>query len=113
MTTALPKVITIKTAEENREAQNKNRLKNFSSRIYTASGSFIRFISVLAIATILATPLPFIAMRLAIGMFIAEFLLIPLFIAILIGIPVGVAIYIISFIRHKPMINFHSEDTDS
>lgn len=52
-------------------------------------------------------------MRLAIGMFIAEFLLIPLFITILIGIPVGVAIYIISFIRHKPMINFHSEDTDS
>lgn len=106
MTTTLPKVTTIATAEENK-AKNHTALRNITARIATASGSFIRFMVVLAIATVLATPLPFLALKVAIGIYIPEFLLIPFLIAGTIGIPYGVLIYLVSLVKNKPLVNLY------
>lgn len=107
MTTTLPKVTTIATAEENKAKNNHTALRNITVRIATASGSFIRFMVVLAVATVLATPLPFIALKVAIGIYIPEFLLIPFLIAGIIGIPYGVLIYLVSLVKNKPLVNLY------
>lgn len=111
-TSALPKVTTIATAEKNSTKNNHPTLRNISSRIYTASGTFVRFLAILAIATILATPIPFLALKVAIGSYIPEFLLIPTMIAGIIGIPCATVAYLISFVLHKPLINVRTRDTE-
>lgn len=111
-TPALPKVNTIATAEENKTTHNPTMLKNFCSRIYTASGTFVRFLAILAIATILATPIPFLALKVAIGSYVPEFLLIPTMIAGIVGIPCATVAYLISFVLHKPLINVRTRDTE-
>lgn len=85
-------------------------LKNFSARVYVASGSFIRFATILALATIVATPLPFLALRLMIGTYVAEFLLVPFFIAVFVGVPASVIVYALSFAKNKPLIQFHPDE---
>lgn len=111
-TPALPKVTTIATAEENRTKNNHSTLRNISSRIYTASGTFVRFLAILAIATVLATPIPFLVLKVAIGTYVPEFLLIPTMIAGTIGIPCAVVAYLISFVLHKPLINVRTHGTE-
>lgn len=112
MTTTLPKVTIIATAEENSTKNNHSTLRNISSRIYTASGTFVRFLAILAIATILATPIPFLVLKVAIGTYVPEFLLIPTMIAGTVGIPCAVVAYLISFVLHKPLINVRARDTE-
>lgn len=112
MTTTLPRVTTIATAEENKTTHNPTMLKNFCSRVYTASGTFVRFLAILAIATVLATPIPFLVLRVAIGSYVSEFLLIPTMIAGTIGIPCAVVAYLVSFALHKPLINVRTHGTE-
>ena len=105
-TTAMPKVTPTPTAETN----NHTSLKNFSARVYVASGSFIRFVTILALATIVATPLPFLALRVMIGTYVTEFLLVPFFIAVFVGVPASVIVYTLSFAKNKPLIQFYPDE---
>lgn len=105
-TTTMPKATTTPTAK----TSNHAALKNFSARVYVASGSFIRFVTILALATIVATPLPFLAIRLMIGAYVTEFLLVPFFIAVFVGVPASVIVYALSFAKNKPLIQFYPDE---
>ena len=81
-----------------------------SNRLITAFGSLGRFLTILAVTTLIFTPLPWILARIVTGEFIAEFALVSFLFALGAGMPVAFFIFMVSFVRNKPLVQFHEDD---
>lgn len=93
-----------------KQTQDTNKEPKKRNRIATAFGTLGRFLLILFIATLIATPLPWLLTRFVTGMFIHEFALIPLIFATSIGIPLAFILFITSLIRNKPLVSFSEEE---
>lgn len=96
-----------KSSKQSQDIEKEPKKRN---RIVTAFGTLGRFLLVLFIATLIATPLPWLLTRIVTGMFIHEFALIPIIFAISIGMPLALLLFTVSLIRNKPLVNFKDEE---
>ena len=81
-----------------------------SNRLITAFGSLGRFLTILAVTTLIFTPLPWILARIVTGEFIAEFALVSFLFALGAGMPVAFFIFMVSFVRNKPLMQFYDNE---
>lgn len=81
-----------------------------SNRLITAFGSLGRFLIILAVTTLIFTPLPWILARIVTGEFIAEFALVSFLFALGAGMPVAFFIFMVSFVRNKPLVQFYDNE---
>lgn len=96
--------------KDSKQSQDTDKEPKKRNRIVTAFGTLGRFLLVLFIATLIATPLPWLLTRIVTGMFIHEFALIPIIFAIIIGMPLALLLFTISLVRNKPLVSFKDEE---
>lgn len=96
--------------KDSKQSQDTDKEPKKRNRIVTAFGTLGRFLLVLFIATLIATPLPWLLTRIVTGMFIHEFALIPTIFAISIGMPLALLLFTVSLIRNKPLVSFKDEE---
>lgn len=96
--------------KDSKRSQDTDKEPKKRNRIVTAFGTLGRFLLVLFIATLIATPLPWLLTRIVTGMFIHEFALIPIIFAISIGMPLALLLFTVSLVRNKPLVSFKDEE---
>ena len=89
---------------------HKTPARKKSNRLITAFGSLGRFLIILAVTTLIFTPLPWILARIVTGEFIAEFALVSFLFALGAGVPVAFFIFVVSFARNKPLVQFYDDE---
>lgn len=99
-----PNVLDTETVTHRTPARKK------SNRLITAFGSLGRFLAILAVTTLIFTPLPWILARIVTGEFIAEFALVSFLFALGAGMPVAFFIFMVSFVRNKPLVQFYDDE---
>lgn len=89
---------------------HKTPARKKSNRLITAFGSLGRFLIILAVTTLIFTPLPWILAKIVTGEFIAEFALVSFLFALGAGMPVAFFIFMVSFVRNKPLVQFYDNE---
>lgn len=92
---------------------HKTPARKKSNRLITAFGSLGRFLIMLAVTTLIFTPLPWILARIVTGEFIAEFALVSFLFALGAGMPVAFFIFVVSFVRNKPLVQFYDDEVNA
>lgn len=92
---------------------HKTPARKKSNRLITAFGSLGRFLIILAVTTFIFTPLPWILARIVTGEFIAEFALVSFLFALGAGMPVAFFIFVVSFVRNKPLVQFYDDEVNA